>query len=85
MPEGRAAQEGAPAKPKAAQRPRAKASDLDLAQVEVKVMQMWEDGEHSKLSVPEIKAFLKARCQLLTGKKADLLERLSNVLSDMGT
>ena len=84
MPEGIAAQEGMPAKPKAAQRPRLKAADLDVAQVEAKVMQMWEDGQQSKLSVPEIKAFLKARCQLLTGKKADLLERLSSVLSDTG-
>ena len=84
MPEGSAAQEGTPAKPKTAQCARPKASDLDIAQVEAKVKQMFASGEQSKLSVPEIKAFLKAHYQLLTGKKADLLERVSNVLSGTG-
>ncbi len=84
MPMGSVAREGEPTKPKAAQRGRPKAADLDVAQVEAKVMQMWEDGQQSKLSVPELKAFLKARYQLLTGKKADLLERLSSVLSNTG-
>ena len=71
---------GAPAKPKAAPRARQKASDLDAAQVEAKVRQMCAQGLQEKLSIPEIKCFLKARKVAVGGKKADLLSRLSGVL-----
>ena len=54
-----------------------------VLQVEAKVRQMWTQGLKEKLSVPEIKCFLKARKQALGGKKAELLERLSTVLNVM--
>ena len=85
MPAGSAAQDGLPAKPKAAPRAQQKAPALDAAHVEAKVKQMYVDGLQHKLSVPEIKAFLKARKQPLGGKKADLLVRLSAALSGSGT
>jgi hypothetical protein len=44
---------------------------------------MWTQGLKEKLSVPEIKCFLKAHKQTLGGKKAELLERLSTVLNVM--
>ena len=44
---------------------------------------MWAQGLKEKLSVPEIKCFLKAHNKTLGGKKAELLERLSTVLNAM--
>lgn len=84
MPAASAAQDGAPTKPKAAQRAPPKASNLDHVQIEAKVKQMWADGLPAKLSVPEIKVFLKARKQPVGGRKADLLVRLNGVLSGTG-
>ncbi len=49
-------------------------------QVEAKVRQMFAEGLQDKLSVPEIKVFLKARKIPMGGKKADLLARLSAAL-----
>lgn len=49
-------------------------------QVEAKVKQMSAQGLQEKLSVPEIKVFLKARKVPVGGKKADLLARLSAAL-----
>jgi hypothetical protein len=43
---------------------------------------MWAQGLQEKLSVPEIKCFLKAQKKALSGKKAELLERLRNVLNN---
>ena len=83
-PAGSSPQEGLPAKPKAAPRAQQKAAPLDAAQVEAKVRQMYADGLQNKLSVPEIKAILKARKVPLGGKKADLLVRLSTALSGNG-
>ena len=45
--------------------------------------QLWTQGLKEKLSVPEIKCFLKAHKQTLGGKKAELLERLSTMLNVM--
>ena len=43
--------------------------------------QVWAQGLMEKLSVPEIKCFLKAHKKSLGGKKAELLEHLSTVLN----
>ena len=84
MPAACAAQDGAPTVPKAAQRAPPKSSNLDPAQIEAQVKQMCADGLLARLSVPEIKVFLKARKQPVGGRKADLLARLSGVLSGTG-
>ena len=85
MPAGSAAQESALSKPKAALRAPPRTSSLDAAQIEAKVQQMHADGLQAKLSVPEIKVFLKSRKLPVGGKKADLLLRLSSALGGTAT
>lgn len=66
---------------KAPPRKRTKAEDLDSAQVEAKVRDKHTAGQLEKLSIPELKCFLKARKQALGGKKADLVARVTDVLA----
>ena len=72
---------GAAAAAKAPPRKRTKAEDLDMAQVEAKVREKHAIGQLDKLSIPELKCFLKARKQPLGGKKADLVARVTEVLA----
>ena len=51
-------------------------------QVDTRVRWMFFEGLHDKLSVAEIKVFLKARGFPVGGKKADLLARLSVALKE---
>ena len=66
---------------KAPPRKRTKADDLDTAQVEVKVRERHAAGQLDKLSIPELKCFLKARKQAVGGKKADLVARVAELLA----
>ena len=79
-PAGLAAEDAVPgpAKPRAA---RPKAPELDAAQVQAKVKQLFATGQQQKLTVPEIKCFLRARKVPVGGVKADLLVRVSNLLN----
>jgi hypothetical protein len=66
---------------KAPPRKRTKAGDLDAAHVEAKVRAQHAAGALDKLSIPEMKVFLKARKLPLGGKKADLVARLGEALA----
>ncbi|KAL4457639.1 hypothetical protein ABPG75_012504 [Micractinium tetrahymenae] len=69
-----AAPGGAPAKPPP--KPRAKPADVDVAAVTAKVHQMHAVGTLGKLTIPEMKAYLKSIKQPVGGKKGDLEERV---------
>jgi hypothetical protein len=62
-------------------RNRTRAGDLDPAEVEAKILQKYAENLLEKLSIPEIKIFLKAKKLPLGGKKADLVARLGEYLS----
>ena len=66
---------------KAPPRKRTKAQDLDTAQVEVQVRERHAAGQLDKLSIPELKCFLKAHKQAVGGKKADLVARVAELLA----
>ena len=66
-----------PAKHRAA---RPKAPELDVSQVQAKVMELFAEGQQQKLTLPEIKCFLRARKVPVGGKKADLLVRVKDLL-----
>ncbi|CAD7702206.1 unnamed protein product [Ostreobium quekettii] len=76
----------APPAPKAGERKgpepkkRSKVADLDLPSVTEKVLKGFAEGKVGKLSVPEMKCYLKAHKQKLGGKKADLEARLVSLL-----
>lgn len=67
-----------PAKPRAA---RPKAAELDAAQVQAKVMGLFAAGQQQKLTLPEMKCFLRARKVPVGGVKADLLVRVRSLLN----
>ena len=67
-----------PARPRAA---RPKAAELDAAQVQAKIMALYAKGQQQKLTLPEIKCFLRARKVPVGGNKADLLVRVKDLLS----
>ena len=67
-----------PARPRAA---RPKAAELDVAQVKAKIMALYAKGQQQKLTLPEIKCFLRARKVPVGGNKADLLVRVKDLLS----
>lgn len=71
---------GAAAQAKAP-RSRTKAADLDFAAVEAKVMANHAERQLDKLSIPEIKCYLKAKKLPVGGKKCDLLTRLAECLN----
>ena len=66
-----------PAKPRPV---RPKAPELDAAQVQAKIMELFATGQQQKLNLPEIKCFLRARKVPVGGKKADLLVRVRDLL-----
>ena len=78
-PQGNADEAAAAAK---APRNRTKAGDLDVAAVETKIKAKHAEQQLGKLSIPEIKCFLKAKNLPVGGKKGDLLERLVRFLND---
>jgi hypothetical protein len=57
---------------------RKKASDIPADEALKKVHEALTAGLLSKLSVPELKAYLKAKGKPVGGKKADLLARIEN-------
>ena len=67
-----------PARPRAA---RPKAAELDAAQVQAKIMALYAKGQQQKLTLPEIKCFLRAHKVPVGGNKADLLVRVKDLLS----
>lgn len=67
--------------PQPAARKRTKADDLDAAAVEAKVRQMHSQGQLTKLTIPEMKCFLKAKKLSVGGKKAELMARVSECLA----
>lgn len=69
-----------PAGPKAAARPRARAADVDVGALMVKAAALHSAGQLSKLTVLELKAFLKARQAGLKGKKPELEARVQALL-----
>lgn len=66
---------------KAAERMRKKASDFDATQAEAVLRTAHAAGTLQKVSVPEMKAFLKSRGLLLGGKKAEIIERVVAALA----
>ena len=73
-----AAAAASPAKPRAA---RPKAAELDAAQVQAKVRELFAQDQQQKLTVPEIKCFLRAQKVPVGGNKADLLVRVHDLLN----
>uniref|UniRef100_A0A1D2A9V0 SAP domain-containing protein n=1 Tax=Auxenochlorella protothecoides TaxID=3075 RepID=A0A1D2A9V0_AUXPR len=69
-----------PAGPKAIARPRARAADVDVGALMVKAAALHSAGQLSKLTVLELKAFLKARQAGLKGKKTELEARVQAML-----
>lgn len=63
-----------------APRNRAKAADLDVAVVGAKIKAKYAEKELGKLSIPEIKCFLKSKKLAVGGKKGDLVNRLAEYL-----
>lgn len=80
--QGHADEAGAAAVAAKAPRNRTKAGDLDVAAVETKVMAKHAEQQLEKLSIPEIKCFLKAKKLPVGGKKGDLLDRLVKFLNE---
>ncbi|PSC72899.1 hypothetical protein C2E20_3898 [Micractinium conductrix] len=70
---------GAPAA-KAPAKPRAKPAEIDLAAVTAKVQQLHAAGTLGKLTIPEMKAYLKSLRQPVGGKKGELEERVRQSL-----
>lgn len=75
----------ATAVPKAAPRNRVKAGDLDPAEIEAKVRQKHAENALEKLSIPEMKCFLKSKKLPVSGKKAELVARLMQSLGHSTT
>ena len=80
--QGNADEAGAAAAAAKAPRNRTKAADLDVAAVEAKVRAKHAEQQLEKLSIPEIKCFLKVKKLPVGGKKGDLLERLVKCLAE---
>ncbi|PRW56060.1 hypothetical protein C2E21_5110 [Chlorella sorokiniana] len=78
-----AAQAAAP--PKAPAKPRPKAADIDLAAVTAKVQAaVAPGGSFAKITLPELKAYLKSIKQPVGGKKGDLEDRVRVALGGAG-
>ena len=78
--QAKANEAGAGAEAKAP-RSRTRAADLDLAAVEAKVEAKHAERQLDKLSIPEIKCYLKAKKLPVGGKKCDLVTRLADCLN----
>ena len=65
----------------AAPRKRTQMADVDAAAVEVKVASLRAEGKLSRLTLPELKTWLKAHKLPVGGKKADLIVRLEGASS----
>lgn len=61
-------------------KPRVKASDIDLAALKTKVDASQAAGQISKLTVPELRAWLKSNGMAVGGKKMELETRLLDCL-----
>jgi SAP domain len=69
-----------PRKPKPTVKPRPKQSDVDLGALQSKIHCLRAAGQLSKLTVTELKAYLKFKGQGVSGKKPELETRLLAVL-----
>lgn len=63
-------------------KPRVKAGDISLPEVQVKAQQLLAGGQLGSLTLPEMKCLLKAKGQPVGGKKADILARLQQLLGN---
>lgn len=55
---------------------RARPADLDASSMEQKVLDLFARNLEQKLSVNELKSYLRAKKMPLTGRKGDLISRL---------